>query len=173
MIQSSMTTPKNSPTLRLLEIITLLLLLLSLLYLAFSYPQLPAQIPSHFDASGEVTAHDSKSSLWILGFSMLLLYVIMSLLYALPLSSRWVNLPQHIKEDTTGKGKILAYEMMAWLKLFSILVIALLILLIIQQAQGNPASTLLFVSVMVITLLAPLVILGIYMNKMAKLKPQE
>lgn len=169
MIQSSMT---NNRTLRLLESISIVLLLLTLLCIIFNYPQLPAQIPSRFDFSGEVSAKESKSGLWILWFVMLALYFIMSILYVLPLSSRWVNLPQHIKDDTTGRGKTLAYEMMAWLKLLNLLIFASIILMIVQQAQGNNASGL-FITVILLTSLGSLVILGIYMSKMAQFKPQE
>lgn len=169
MIQLSMT---HKGTLRLLESSTIVLLLLTLLYIVVNYPQLPAQIPSRFDFSGEVSAEESKSSLWILLFVMLALYLIMSMLYALPLSSRWVNLPQPIKDDTTGKGRTLAYEMMAWLKLLSLLVLALIVVMIVQQAQGNNASGL-FVTIILLNSLASLVILGIYMNKMAQFKPKK
>ena len=49
-----------------LEVLCLALLIAGLTLVAIKYPGLPAKIPNHFDAAGNVTDYTGKGSIWLL-----------------------------------------------------------------------------------------------------------
>ena len=58
---------------RILDGMSILLCLGTVIYLAVSYQDLPDQIASHFDLSGNVTSYQGKSMLIVLAFLMVFL----------------------------------------------------------------------------------------------------
>ncbi|MCK8480195.1 DUF1648 domain-containing protein [Psychroserpens algicola] len=50
----------------ILDLISITLLILMIVYVAMSYQELPEIIPSHFNGKGEVDGHSEKSMLWLL-----------------------------------------------------------------------------------------------------------
>ena len=62
----------------ILEALCLAALVAGLTYAAIKYPSLPAQIPNHFDAAGNVTDYSGKGSVWILEGVNILMYAMMT-----------------------------------------------------------------------------------------------
>ncbi|WP_035562127.1 SdpI family protein [Hymenobacter sp. IS2118] len=52
------------------QLLTLAALVLPLLYLAYAWPALPAQVPTHFDAAGTANGYTSRGNLWLLTFGL-------------------------------------------------------------------------------------------------------
>ena len=63
----------HSEKYKIIGYISIIALLVSLIFSGIFYSQLPAQIPIHFDAKGQVDDYAAKSSLWIIPLSGLFL----------------------------------------------------------------------------------------------------
>ncbi|MGY3090030.1 putative membrane protein [Hymenobacter sp. UYAg731] len=48
------------------QLLTLVAVLAPSLYLLYVWPQLPAQVPSHFDSSGQANGYTSRDHMWLL-----------------------------------------------------------------------------------------------------------
>ncbi len=68
----------------ILEALCLAALVAGLTYAAIKYPSLPAQIPNHFDAAGNVTDYSGKGSVWILEGVNILMYAMMTVFIFIP-----------------------------------------------------------------------------------------
>lgn len=88
MERSALPPPSRLET--LLELLSLAGLATGFLLLLALWPQLPAQVPAHFDASGRVTRFSSKTSLWWLQLTNVGLYLLLTALNRFP--KLW-NLP--------------------------------------------------------------------------------
>ena len=67
---------KLTPTQRVLDVLSILICIATLVYIAIIYNDLPQQIPSHFDATGNITGYQGKSMLIVLAFFMVFLITI-------------------------------------------------------------------------------------------------
>ena len=148
-----------------LESLSLTLLALHLIYLWLSYTSLPDTIPTHFNAAGQPDDFGSKNGIWSLWFVSLGLYAMFTALSFVPLRSSLWNLPEHIKEDASGRSRPLVNELMAWLKLLTVSIFFFLSWLTVRTAQGVEVAW--GVPVLLISsLFLPLLILAVYLYKM-------
>ncbi len=154
-----------------LENLSLTVLALHLIYLWASCTSLPDTIPTHFNAAGQPDDFGSKDSIWSLWFVSLGLYAMFAALSFVPLRSSLWNLPEHIKEDTSGRSRPLVNELMAWLKLLTVSIFFFLSWLTVRTAQGVEVAW--GVPVLIVSgLFLPLLILAVYLYKMGQLKKE-
>lgn len=137
-----------------------------LVYTLVVFPSLPDTIPTHFNFAGEADDFGSKVSVWGLWFVSLGLFVMFSSLAYLPI--KFWNLPESVKQDTTGKGKAIALELMSSLKVFTAVLFLVLTWLIVRSAQGYSVEVFM-VSLLGLTIV-PLIIVGVYVSKMSQLQ---
>lgn len=95
---------RYSKTLKIMEIIGIILVLAIALITAIKYPGMPDQVPFHFGASGEVDSLGPKSNLWIVPGSCIMIYVLITLAGFFPGSWNFpknINMEKlHLAEDT-------------------------------------------------------------------------
>ncbi len=118
-----------------LEALSLVGLWGSALLLIVSWPQIPAAAPGHYDAAGNVTRYDPKSSLWGLVGVNAGLYALISAVTFFP--KRW-NLPGTAADRP--RQLELARTMVYALKAFVIWLFNLVLWLSVRVAQGAGAG---------------------------------
>ena len=150
---------------RVLETSAIAILTAHLLYLWTSFNTLPATVPTNFNAAGEADAFGSKNSIWELWFVSLGLYTLLTAVVFIPLKSRLWNLPSAVKEDASGEKAGAVYEMIAALKALTVLIFLALSWQVIRSAKGL-ASDWFMPLLLVVGVVAPLVIIGVYYAKM-------
>ncbi len=150
---------------RVLEASAVIILAAHLLYLWTSFNALPATVPTHFNAAGEADAFGSKNSIWELWFVSLGLYALLTATVFIPLKSRLWNLPSAVKEDASGEKARAVWEMIAALKVLTVLIFLALSWQVVRSAQGL-ASDWFVPLLLVVGAVAPLVILGVYFARM-------
>lgn len=148
------------------EIISLIILTLHFVYTLVVFSSLPDTIPVHFNVAGEVDAFGSKVSIWAIWFASLGLFVMLSLFVYLPM--QFWNLPEAVKQDSTGQGKAIALELISSLKVFTALLFFILTWLVVRSAKGHSVE-LLMIALLGVTIV-PLVIVSVYINKMNQLQ---
>ena len=113
-----------------LEFLALTGLLGGVLLLTFLWPQIPAEVPGHYDAAGNVTRYDPKSSLWGLVTVNAGLYAFLSMVNLFP--QAW-NLPG--TEDRPRQLR-LARTFMRGLKAFVMWLFTVILWTDVRVAQG-------------------------------------
>ena len=149
--------------------LTFTLLALHLLYLWLSYTSLPDTVPTHFNAAEQADAFGPKDSIWSLWFVSLGLYAMVTALNFVPLRSSLWNLPEHVKEDSSGRSRPLVNELIAWLKLLTVGIFFFLSWLTVRTAQGFMVAW--GVPLLIVASLSlPLLILAVYLYRMGQLR---
>jgi len=97
-----------------LEIIGIALLAALLVYTAFRYTMLPAEIPKHYNGLGEVDAWGPKSSVWIIPVAAILIYALVTVAGFFP--NAW-NYPAKIELENLPKAEDKVRQMLAFMKL--------------------------------------------------------
>ena len=123
--------PPRTPLETGLEAISLLGLLGGVLLLVVLWPQIPADIPGHYDAAGNVTRYDPKGSLWGLVGVNAGLYALLSVINFFP---RVWNLPGD--PEDRPRQFLLARTVVRGLKAFVIWLFTLILWLDVRVAQG-------------------------------------
>lgn len=123
------------------EGLNLVMVALPFIYLAYIYGGLPAEVPMHYNASGEVDRMGSKSELWMIPFLLpLLTYLI---LLAVPSLD-----PKKKIELMGGKFQSLKTMLVAFLSILALYII---------YSASNPAG----MSISVIVILIGLLFMGL------------
>ncbi len=146
---------------KILEAVAVILLAVHLLYLWASFKVLPATIPTHFNMAGEADAFGPKNSVWALWFVSLGLYALLTAVVFIPLTSRLWNLPSAVKAAPSGRQANTVYEMVAALKVLTVLTFLALSWQTVRLAKGSASEG----WVLLLTLagvVAPLVVVGVY-----------
>lgn len=81
---------------KLLEFITIIILLLLWIYLIKSWGKLPGKIPGHYNASGIVDRWGNKNEILLMPIMCIVLYIILTILSFFP--AVW-NVPVEISEE--------------------------------------------------------------------------
>ncbi len=128
--------PPRTPLETGLEALSLLGLFAGALLLLAVWPELPAEVPGHYDAAGNVTRYDPKGSLWELVGTSALLYALMSVLNLFPqLWNIGVDRPaEHPKVFRRAR------TMMRALKAFTVWLFTFILWSTVQVAQGAAAG---------------------------------
>ena len=150
---------------KVLEASAIALLAVHLLYLWTSFQTLPETVPTHFNVAGEADAFGPKSSIWALWFVSLGLYTLLTAVVFIPLKSRLWNLPSAVKEASSGQQANAVYEMMAALKVLTVLIFLSLSWQTVRLAKSL-ASDWFIPLLLVAGVVAPLVIIGFYYARM-------
>lgn len=104
------------------ELISLIAIFGSIIYIITVYPDLPAEIPRHFDMSGNADAYAGKGVIWVLPILMFMLYV--SLTGVLAINVKYLNFPFTLTEENKDKQVALAFSLLQWIKTLVIVFLA-------------------------------------------------
>lgn len=100
-----------------IEIITLIFVVMLIGLPAFYYGDLPNQVPSHYNASGEVDNYSGKSSILVLPVIGLFLYVGLTFLNRFP---HIFNYPKEITDDNAESQYRMATKLIRVLRMVTI-----------------------------------------------------
>ena len=115
----------NSAIYKTMNIIATLILIATTLILAFNWPQIPDQVPTHFGLNGEADAYGGKFMLIFFDLLAWGLLVGMSILVKYP--DKW-NYPVKVTEENKTRLYALGRAMLEITKLFITILFALIII---------------------------------------------
>lgn len=119
------------------DLTSMTLLLLLIIYTYLHYPELSDQIPTHYNAAGKVDQYGSKLKIWLLpgiGFIALLSMAILN---------RYPQLHNHnvkITEQNAYKYYRFSTRLVRFSSLFVIIVFSIIQYITIQKGIGNAAE---------------------------------
>lgn len=90
--------PKLSSYQAAVEILSLVLVIATAVYIIMGYAALPDRIAGHFNSAGEVTDYTGKGVLWLLFGIEALMYIIMTALIFIPKQVENPNMPWDMDE---------------------------------------------------------------------------
>jgi uncharacterized membrane protein len=106
--------PEMGPVDWIIELLTITLLISFVAYLIFHYQNLPASIPSHFNASGEVDDYSARGTVWALPAIAIFMYVLLSIISLFPYT---FNFTVKITAQNALRQYTLAMRMIRFIKL--------------------------------------------------------
>lgn len=107
---------------------------LALIYLAFSYAELPNEVPGHYNAKGEVDRWGSKTELFILPLVGLFTWGFLHIIEKFP---HVHNYPRRLNENNVEKFYLNSRKLINEVKNIGLLVFAILIYEDIQVTIGD------------------------------------
>lgn len=143
MVKGGYVKPGRRPVLRvpfsplevILEVMALVGVLFSILFVALSWPDMPPTIPTHFGASGRADAWGGRETLFILpAIAMALVYIPMTILSRFP---HLFNYPWSITEANAARQYHLARVLLAFMKAETVWLFAYIEWQTIQVALGK------------------------------------
>lgn len=141
---------------RIADAISVFLILTGWLLVLSKFSTLPEQIPSHFNAEGQVDGHGSKGVLFILPALSAILTIGIIILSRYPQS---FNFPYRITEENAPFEYRKARILLRVVSVFTNLLLLLLTWDILQAVNGHPGLGVLFWIVFIILLIAPATIM--------------
>jgi uncharacterized membrane protein len=117
-----------------IEIIAIILLFLLFAVPLIHLKDLPATIPTHFNGSGQPDGYGSRATIWLLPFTGLLMYILLTVLSAFP---HIYNYPVTITEANAAFQYRLATRLMRMLKAVLLLIFSFLGYKIVVIAAGK------------------------------------
>ncbi len=118
----------------ILDMLSLTLLLLMIIFTIMSYSELPETIPSHFDSNGNVDGYSSKTFLWLLPAIGLVTLIGLIFLNKYP---HMHNYMVNITEENALRNYRLSTRIIRFTNLFTMLVFAIIVYAIIESAKGH------------------------------------
>ena len=120
---------------KLLEAVSLIILLIIWGIVFFNYSNLPQTIPTHYNASGQADAFGGKEEIWKPLIVLTILFIVLTFFNKFP---QLFNYPVDITEDNAFRNYTIATRLLRHLKLIIVLIFGYLILQSIQNAElGN------------------------------------
>lgn len=148
--------PELEPIDRILELISIVLLISFFAYLIHKYPNLPASIPSHFNASGEVDTYSAKGTVWALPAIALFTYVLLTLISFIP---HTFNFTVKITPQNAIRQYTLALRMIRVLKVIISGLFLTISLGVVRVAMGQASGLgIWFMPVFLILIFVPIII---------------
>ncbi|MBC7912505.1 MAG: DUF1648 domain-containing protein [Pyrinomonadaceae bacterium] len=120
-----------TPTDKIIEGITLLILFFILSYTYYSYTSLPEIIPVHFNYEGRIDTHGHKSSIWGLPICSILLYLFMTIINRYP---QFFNYPEEITDENAEDQYTMGTKIVRYLKLSVVVIFGILVFYIVRIA---------------------------------------
>jgi uncharacterized membrane protein len=117
-----------------LEGASILLLILMLIYCGIHFQNLPEKIPTHFNASGESDEFGGKTTIWLLPFTGLVQYVILTVLNRFP---HTFNYPVKITAENAEQQYRLATRLILSLKASILLLFGYITFKTVSMAEGK------------------------------------
>jgi len=151
----------------IIDLISVTLLILMVVYTFMVYPDLPQTIAKHFNAKGEADSFGDKLILWILPAIGIAVFIGTYFINKYP---HIHNYKFNITEDNALKNYRLSTRIVRFTNLFCQLIFAVIVFAIIQLAKGND-TYLLGMPFLIATLILPIVGVGFilyYQNKINK-----
>lgn len=145
---------QRTPLLKLINIISLLIIGATTIYLLLNYAKLPDEIPIHFNFFGDVDNWGPKGSIFIFWGIGILIYVLNTRTQFIPHKFNYIV---EITEVNAEKQYQLAVRMMTILNLELMMIIAYLHWVIIESVQINTYIMIVFLITMFSTLTVYLV----------------
>jgi uncharacterized membrane protein len=125
---------KLTTTDRVIEGVSVILLLVGVVYGSLSYSSLPQTIPTHFGISGQPDGFGNKYNLLVVMGANVLVFGLMSLVHKYP---ALINYPFHLTPENEERHFKNAFRMISVLKLFLPILFGEIIYSTVQTAQGN------------------------------------
>ncbi|WP_138754627.1 DUF1648 domain-containing protein [Paenibacillus sinopodophylli] len=119
---------------RLHDVISILILLLSFVYFAVKWAELPHTIAIHFNGSGEADGWGSKAILLLLPILSLVIFTLLSLLRKIPHQFNYIA---KITEQNALHHYKNAIILLSWVKLEILLIFSYVQWSVIQNAVGK------------------------------------
>lgn len=117
-----------------LDILSVTLLILIIVYAIISYSELPDTIPSHFNANGEVDGYSDKSMIWLLpGLGIILFFG----MYTLNRFPHLHNYMVNITEENALKNYRLSTRIIRFTNLFIMIIFGIVLYSIVESAKNN------------------------------------
>ncbi|MBO6606058.1 DUF1648 domain-containing protein [Psychroserpens sp.] len=118
----------------ILDMLSVTLLLLMIIFTIMSYSDLPETIPSHFDSNGNVDGYSSKTFLWLLPAIGLVTLIGLIFLNKYP---HMHNYMVNITEENALRNYRLSTRIIRFTNLFTMLVFAIIVYAMIESAKGH------------------------------------
>lgn len=98
-----------------LEKLTILLLLATLVWIIVCYGDLPERIPTHFDLHGNADGYGKKTSIWFI-YAMGVVFTLMLLLLSrfMPMTRNTINIPWPVTERAWPYIVTLTINLLLW-----------------------------------------------------------
>ncbi len=117
----------------IIEMLSITLLLLMIIYIITEYANLPEIIPTHFNAKGEADGFGSRITLWIVPSIASIMYIGMFFLSKYPhLHNYMVN----ITEENALKNYRFSTRMVRIVNLFAVILMTYIAFYIVNKAKG-------------------------------------
>ena len=150
----------------IIDLLSVAVLILMIIYAIMSYSELPETIPSHFNAKGEVDGYSEKSMFWLLPTIGFVLFIGLYIINKYPhLHNYMIN----ITEDNALKNYRLSTRIVRFTNLFIMLIFGFITFTIAQSAKGNTSNldSWILPFIIGISIILPITIL-IYQKKINK-----
>lgn len=142
---------------RMLDAISLIVLIGSFVYTALSWSSLPEQVPIHFDMEGEADEWGSRMTLLWLPVINSIMFAGMTVLRSFP---HKMNYLIEITPENAAYQYRLSIELLAWIKMQVTLLFGYLTWAAIQEASGNTGGV--GIWLLPVTFLFPIVTVIVY-----------
>jgi uncharacterized membrane protein len=126
--------PEMGPADWILELLAVTLLVTFFAYLIYSYPKLPASIPSHFNTAGEADEFSERGTVWALPAIALFTYLLMTIISRFP---HTFNFTVKITPQNALRQYTLAIRMIRFIKLVISGLFLTISLGIVRVAKGQ------------------------------------
>lgn len=118
----------------LLEVVGIVFIVLSLVYIAMHYQNLPSEIPVHFNFAGEANNFGSKNNLLLLPAIGIGIFIGMTVLSKYPYI---FNYPVEVTRRNVIRQYRLATRLIRWIKLETAVLFGLIVFETVQVANGQ------------------------------------
>ncbi|MBD3921862.1 DUF1648 domain-containing protein [Paenibacillus sp. PR3] len=142
----------RSPLEVCLEVLNIVIIIGTLVYLLIRWRDLPSTIPIHYAGSGEADGWGSRSTLLLLPLIAIAPYVLITIISRFP---HTFNFPVAVTEQNAPELYRLTVQMLNWLKFEMVFLFSSLGVLVIRSATTGHAG-----SIGIFTIIGAIVILG-------------
>lgn len=154
--------PEMSPFRKVCELLGLLILIGTLVYIISNYAGLPAQVPGHYNAAGEVTDFNGKWVVWLLFGLEAFIYVLLTALIFFPRQTENPNLPWEI--DMSYKKNVASetVSVICECKLLSTAMFSYMCWAVIVQRPMSPAPILILCALIILSVVLHMINISKY-----------
>lgn len=135
-----------------LEVVNIVVIVGTLVYLLIRWRDLPSTIPTHFNGSGEADGWGHRATLLLFPLISIAPYALITTISRFP---HTFNYPIAVTEQNAQQLYKLTIQMLSWLKLELVLLFGAIGIMIIRSAETGRAE-----GVGILTIVAIIVILG-------------
>ncbi len=150
---------------KVVELISLILLILLWVIALINFSSLPSAIPSHFNFAGKIDSYGSRGTIFLLPAIGTAIYAVFTLLTFFP---HIYNYPVKITPENAAAQYRLAVSLLRYLKAGIQTLFLVILFMVIRTSFGEPNNlNLLVFAVLILFIFAPLIF---FIVKMSRLK---